>query len=79
MPRTSHGNEMNAICLRCDNLDFDRPQESAGHCSKFDRHVSLDTKPQLLALHYCRAYRDAGQKVYERNLQKMKEAGTLGA
>ena len=78
MPLTSHGNVKNAICLRCDNIDFDRPQDPAGYCSKYDKHVGLTGKPTLLALHYCLHYKDAGQKVYERNLQKMKEAG-IGA
>ena len=74
MPRTPHGNEMNAICMRCDNLDFDRPQDPAGWCSKYDMHICLNGKPTLLELHYCLYFKDAGQKVYERNLQKLKEA-----
>lgn len=65
---TVHGNELNAICLRCDNLDLDRPMDPAGYCSKFDRHVSLKTKPPLLELHYCRVCVDVGQKTYEERL-----------
>ena len=74
MPRTPHGNEMNAICMRCDNLDFDRPQDPAGYCGVYDKHIGMAGKPKLLELHYCLRYKDAGQKVYEQRLQKMKEA-----
>ena len=71
---TQKGKEFNAICLKCDNLDFDRPQDPAGWCGKYDRHIGLNGKPMLLELHYCLYFKDAGQKVYECNLQKLKEA-----
>ena len=71
---TPHGNELNAICLRCQNIDIDQPERPAGWCSFYNTE-----KAQLLVLHRCVRYIDMGQEYYEANLAKIREAGGIGA
>lgn len=66
---TVTGKEFNAICLRCRELDPDKPKEKAGWCTKY----SVD-KLELLILHYCAGYFDCGQKEYEKRLKDINQA-----
>jgi len=60
---TEAGNPLNAICLRCGELEVDQPERRAGFCVRTQKD-----KSEIFKLIRCEAYDPIRQDEYEKRL-----------